>query len=204
MHSTTVMSLQRRIEMTIWSSYSQRDCFGCVNKGQYSEDCHKRLTCKTCGNTHPVILHYSPKDTKEPSNQEELGEMKNCEEAETIPKQAVSNCSSVCHSIGERGSLTNLMFVSVWTYHKDSLQREIVVYALLDEATDTTFIRFKTPHDPGLTGNEVKLHLFIMLGKTEITVEKTTGLVVKRIGKRVEIALTKTQMIETPLALQKK
>ena len=79
-----------------------------------------------------------------------------------------------------------------------------MVYALLDEATDTTFIRFKTPHDPGLTGNEVKLNLFIMLGKAETTVEKTTGLVVKRVGKRVEIEVTKTQMIETTLALQKK
>ena len=57
----------------------------------------------------PSDSSLQSKDTKEPSNQEELGEMKNCEEAETIPKQAVSNCSSVCHSIGERGSLTNSM-----------------------------------------------------------------------------------------------
>lgn len=43
-----------------------------------------------------------------------------------------------------------------------------------------------------LTGTEVKLNLFTMLGKEEITVEKTTGLVIKRIDKRVEIELPKT------------
>lgn len=58
-------------------------------------DCRKRLTCKTCGNPHQTILHYNPKDAKEPSNKEELGGMNNREEAETNLHQAVSNCSSV-------------------------------------------------------------------------------------------------------------
>ena len=158
-------------------------CFGCLNKGHHSKDCRKRLKCKTCGNKHPTILHYSPKDAKEPSNHEKT---------ETNPEQAVSNCSSVCHSIGERGSITNSMIVPVWICHKDSPQREVMVYALLDEASDTTFIKLKTLRDLGLTGTEVKLNLFTMLGKEEITVEKTTGLVVKRIDKRVEVELPKT------------
>ena len=167
-------------------------CFGCLNKGHYSKDCRKRLTCKTCGNKHPTILHYIPKDAKEPSNQEELRETRNHEEAETNPEDAVSNCSSVCHSIGERGSITNSMIVLVWICHKDSPQREVMVYAVLEEASDTTFVKLKTLRDLGLTGTEVKLNLFTMLGKEEITVEKTTGLVVKRIDKRVEIELPKT------------
>ena len=118
--------------------------------------------------------------------------MKNREEAETNSEQAVSNCSSVCHSVGERGSITNSMIVPVWIYHKDSPQKEIMVYALLDEASDTTFIKLKTLRDLGLTGTEVKLNLFTMLGKEEITVEKTNRLVVKRIDKRVEIELPTT------------
>ena len=167
-------------------------CFGCLNKGHYSKDCRRRLTCKTCGNTYPTVLHYNPKDAKTLSNQEEPGETKNREEVETNSEQAVSNCSSVCHSIGNRDSITNSMIVPVWVYHKDSPQKEIMVYALLDEASDTTFIKLKTLPDLGLTGAEVKLNLFTMLGKEEITVEKTTGLVVKRIDKRVEIELPKT------------
>ena len=68
-------------------------CFGCLNKGHYSKDCCRRLTCKTCGNMHPTVLHYNPKDAKTPSNQEELGEIKNRKEAETNSEQAVSNCT---------------------------------------------------------------------------------------------------------------
>ncbi|XP_015776464.1 PREDICTED: uncharacterized protein LOC107354491 [Acropora digitifera] len=166
-----------------WFDIRDRDYQQCrMRICHHSKDCRKRLTCKTCGNKHPTILHYSPKDTKEPSNHEET---------ETNPEQAVSNCSSVCHSIGERGSITNSI-VPVWICHKDSPQREVMVYALLDEASDTTFIKLKTLRDLGLTGTEVKLNLFTMLGKEEITVEKTSGLVVKRIDKRVKIELPKT------------
>ena len=62
----------------------------------------------------------------------------------------------------------------------------------MDDASDTNFIKAKTLHDLGLKGTEVRLNLFIMLGKEEITIEKLTGLVVKRVDKRVEIELPKT------------
>ena len=78
------------------------------------------------------------------SNQKELGEMQNHEESETNSEQAISNCASVCHSIGEGDSITNSIIVPVWIYHKDSPQKEVMVYALLDEASDTTFIKLKT------------------------------------------------------------
>ena len=100
-------------------------CFGCLNKGHCSKDCHKRLTCKTCGNMHPTVLQYNPKDTKMRSNQKELGEMQNHEESETNSEQAISNCASVCHSIGEGDSITNSIIVPVWIYHKDSPQKEV-------------------------------------------------------------------------------
>ena len=63
------------------------------------------MTCKTCGNTHPTIIHYNPRDAKAPSNQEEPGEMKNREEAETNSEQAVSNCSRIAiQSVNETAS----------------------------------------------------------------------------------------------------
>lgn len=57
------------------------------------------------------------------------------------------------------------MIVPVWIYHKGGPQREEMVYGLLDEAGDTTFIKLKTHCDLGLTGTEVKLNVFTMLGK---------------------------------------
>jgi len=167
-------------------------CFGCLSKGHISKDCRKRLTCKTYGNSHPTILHYNTKDAKEPKGPGETGAMESRVETETNPDQAISNCSSVCHSVGERSSVTNSLIVPVWLHHKDSPQKEVMVYALLDDASDTTFIKAKTLCDLGLKGTEVKLNLFTMFGKEEITVEKLTGLVVKLVDKRVEIELPKT------------
>ena len=83
------------------------------------------------------------------------------------------------------------MIVPVWLQHKDSPQKEVMVYALLDDASDTTFIKSETLRDLGLKGPEIKLNLFTVLGKEEISVEKISGLVVKRIDKRVEIELPK-------------
>ena len=83
------------------------------------------------------------------------------------------------------------MIVPVSIHHKDSPDKEVLVYALLDDASDSTFIKSETLHDLGLKGPEVKLNLYTMLGKEEICVEKICGLIVKRMDKRVEIELPK-------------
>lgn len=113
-------------------------CFGCLNKGHISKDCHKRLTCKTCGTLHPTSLHFNTKDDKELKGPEGTGAMESRVGTETNPDQAICNCSSVCHSV-ERISVTNSLIVPVWLHHKDSPQREVMVYTLLDDARDTTF-----------------------------------------------------------------
>ena len=75
------------------------------------------------------------------------------------------------------------MTVPVWLHHKDSPDKEVLGYALLDDASDSTFIKSETLHDLGLKGPEVKLNLYTMLGREEICVEKVSGLVVKRMDK---------------------
>ena len=67
-----------------------------------------------------------------------------------------------------------------------------MTYALLDEASDTTFIKSEVLKNLGLKGPEVKLNLPTMLGRQEIPVEKISGLVVETIDERVEIELPKT------------
>ena len=80
----------------------------------------------------------------------------------------------------------------MWLHHKDSPKREIMTYALLDEASDTTFIKSEVLKNLGPKGPEVKLNLSTMLGRQEIPVEKISGLVVETIDERVKIELPKT------------
>ena len=157
-------------------------CFGCLSKGHYSKNCHKRLTCEKCKRPHPTILHYDSQDDKE---------SKDSEKTNFKPDQLSSNTSHVCHTVGEGSTVTNSMIVPVWLHHKDSPDKEVLVYALLDDASDSTFIKSETLRDLGLKGPEVKLNLYTMLGKEEIHVEKISGLIVKRLDKRVEIELPK-------------
>ena len=157
-------------------------CFGCLSKGHYSKNCRKRLTCEKCKRPHPTILHYDSQDDKE---------SKDSENTNFKPDQLSSNTSHVCHTVGEGSSVTNSMIVPVWLHHKDSPDKEVLVYALLDDASDSTFIKSETLRDLGLKGPEVKLNLYTMLGKEEIRVEKISGLIVKRLDKRVEIELPK-------------
>lgn len=158
-------------------------CFGCLGEGRYSKDCRKRLTCQKCGKPHPTLLHYDPKDDKKQKDQEKI---------EAHEDHDSSSVSSVCpHTVGDRGSVTNSMIIPVWFHHKDNPQREVLVYALLDDASDTTFIKSETLRELGLCGPEIRLNLHTMLGKEEISVEKINDLVVKRVDKRVEVELPK-------------
>ena len=104
-----------------------------AGKGHYSKDCGKRSACHKCGKPHPTVLHYDPKDDKELLNQEKI---------EVYEDRGSSNVSSVCrHTLGDRANMTNSMIIPVWLHHKDNPHREILVFALLDDASDTTFTK---------------------------------------------------------------
>ena len=155
-------------------------CFGCLQQGHLSIDCKRRLTCQKCKKPHPTTLHYeTTKQAKEPQK----GMRK-----EDISIPAISNCSST----DSQRVVINSLIVPVRLHHKDSPKREIMIYALLDEASDTTFIKSEVLKNLGLKGPEVKLNLSTMLERQEIAVEKISFLVVERIDKRVEIELPKT------------
>ena len=116
-------------------------CFGCLSKGHYSKNCRKRLTCQKRKKPHPTILHYDSQDDKD---------LKDSEKTHANSDQPASNTSHVCHTVWEGSSVTNSMIVPVWLYHKDSPDKEVLVYALLDDASDSTFIKSETLHDLGL------------------------------------------------------
>ena len=137
-----------------------------------------------CGKPHPTVLHYDPNDDKELGNQEKIEVHEDC---------GSSNVSSVCHqTVGDQANVTNSMSIPVGLHHKDNPQREILVYALLDDASETTFDKSQTLRDLGLCGPDIKLNLHTMLGKEEIIVERMNNLVVKRVDKRVAVELPKT------------
>ena len=156
-------------------------CFGCLRVGHLARDCRNRLICKECKKSHPTSLHY-PFQIKEDTSNDERKE---------IEDKSVNNCTNICKDEGSCG-ITKAAIIPVWLRHKDNPVKEVMVYALLDNASDSTFVKTSVLNELEVKGTDVSLDLFTMLGKQEISVQKIEGLVVSRMDRRVEIQLTKS------------
>ena len=168
-------SLQARIAFVRESGL----CFGCLKGGHLSRACTTRLKCGTCAKPHPTSLHDDSKN-KEGSTRE------GCSSNESTTPEAVSNCANAPDS-----NVINSMIIPVWLHHKDRPQSEVLVYALLDNASDTTFVKSSVLKKLGVEGPEVNLKLYTVHGRTEIPVQKVDGLMVERFDKRVQTVLPK-------------
>ena len=149
-------------------------CYSCLRGGHLSKNCKHKLTCNECKKPHPTSLHYPPKVKQREDSKEPKGEERNA-----------NSCASVSQSSKNRENVTNCMILPVLLHHKDNPDVEIMVYALLDDASDTTFVAEKALEDLGITGTEVKLNLFTMLGKEEIPTQRVDDLVVRHVDKKV-------------------
>ena len=175
-------SVEDRVKFVMYNGL----CFGCYGNNHRSKDCKSRHKCKECGKRHPTTLHQ---DYPTLNSQDKTGA-----NSRQVTDQAVhvSNCANTWDTDSLDNHVINSMIVPVWLHHKDDPQHEVMVYALLDDASDTTFIRTSTLQALGINGAEIKLNLYTMHGKAEIPVQRIDGLVVKRLDKRVEISLPKT------------
>lgn len=121
-----------------------RLCYSCLGRGHLSKNCKRKLTCKECKKPHPTSLHYPPKEKQPEETKKSKDESKDA-----------NSCASVSQSSKNCGDITNCMILPVLLHHKDNPDREIMVYALLDDASDTTFVAEKVLEDLGITGIEV-------------------------------------------------
>ena len=81
------------------------------------------------------------------------------------------------------------MIVPVILRHEGNPGIEVKVYALLDDASDTTFIKSSGKETLGVQGVDTALILSTMLGREEIQVSRVDGLVVERLDRKVQVQL---------------
>ena len=85
----------------------------------------------------------------------------------------------------------------VFVSHRDYPKKEAKVYALLDDASDTTFVTTKVQQALGIEGVETELTLSTMSGKEVISVSRIDGLVAERLDRRAKVDLPKTYAKES-------
>jgi len=81
--------------------------------------------------------------------------------------------------------------VPVVLYLKDNPGNKVRTHALLDDASDTTFIMNKLKNKLGIEGVSTSLHLCIMHGCEVVPVSRVDGLVVERPNRRAKVDLPK-------------
>ena len=176
-------------------------CYGCFKKGHMSASCPARFTCGECGGRHHTLLHrmkHRPEsrnpqsDSKSPANQQ-ASSNKDAPSKNPVAGFASSNAISQAHNAvaDPVHIVTNCGIVEVVLFHKDNPEKEMKVYALLDDASDTTFVTTQVQQELGIEGVKTSLDLSTMLGREKLMVERVDGLVARRLDGRTQVELPK-------------
>ena len=128
-------------------------CYSCFKRGHMSAGCLGRFTCEECGRCHHTLLHgVKPKSSnpqphiKEKSSglqpQKKEPQKEASSESKPAPESSNSNAISTAHSSvpGNASLITNCRIVLVDLFHKANPEKQIKMYALLDDASDMTFV----------------------------------------------------------------
>ncbi|KAJ8038832.1 hypothetical protein HOLleu_16372 [Holothuria leucospilota] len=160
-------------------------CYGCLRHGHRSKFCRNRLLCKKCSKHHPTSLHGDVK-VKNAQNGGRTGN----QQSKCIGTQTSEVHSGLSNMSGTSSVSMSSLTVPVYVSHKDSPGKEILVYALLDTQSDTTFVSDRTCELLGIEGTETLLKLSTMSGKNQvINTNRVDGLVVRGYKDLLQIPL---------------
>ena len=160
-----------------------RICFGCLRYGYVSRRCRNRKVCKTCSMPHPTVLHDESKISPKHSREDQARVVQSAE--------ATSSCTSTCNVTGTTDTITNSMIVPVRIYHQDNAEQQVVIYALLDPASNGTFIKESILEELQVNGAETQLKFNTMHGSEVVPTRRVGGLIVERMDREVHIELPK-------------
>ncbi|KAI5085315.1 hypothetical protein C0J45_23790, partial [Silurus meridionalis] len=190
--------MEKPVEERVKFVQSERLCFGCLKTGHNSKSCTARSLCDKCGKSHPTCLHqdrenkYSGPKVKD--NQEQSNAIP-CPVGRTSDLQTIKESKSVTSNriIQERNITHTSSIIPVYISTTAEPEKEILVYALLDTQSDTTFILKDTAETLNIKKESVKLKISTITSKTKVvSSQKLNGLQVRGIRSEVRIKLPTT------------
>ncbi|KAM7416948.1 hypothetical protein PAMA_018837 [Pampus argenteus] len=160
-------------------------CFGCLQSGHRSKDCERRQTCNICEKKHPTCLHDNrTKETRMLTKANGAGDYDKLKDKGTEWRQdkemkpsfeATSN--RVIQNLKDTHTST---IIPVWVSTTSEPDCEILVYALLDTQSDTTFLLEETAKALHAKNEPVQLRLSTMASRnTIVPCRRVTGLQVR-------------------------
>lgn len=118
-------------------------CFGCLKVGHSSKACAARSVCERCEKRHPTCLHQdrerSPTSQSHQLQQAVSGEPAESKHEQPNERVEVQQATSN-RVIQQDGNTHTSSILPVYVSSTANPEKEILVYALLDTQSDTTFI----------------------------------------------------------------
>lgn len=170
---------EKTVQDRIKFAQAEKLCFGCLKGGCHLKKCDERSTCEKCQRRHPTCLHddkfIERKRAIPATNDNSQDKAENTEEGDN-PAAAISNRVTQT----TLNTLTSSI-LPVWVSSRTDPDREVLVYALFDSQSDTSFILDEIAHDLDIDKSKVNLRLSTMSAKsTVIACEKLVNLQVRR------------------------
>lgn len=132
-------------------------CMGCgVTDLHQVKDCPERKICKECEGRHLTCLHYPKKPP-------------------VFRDEGTARCTTVC-SIPDQNGRDHCMIVPVWVRHTDKPNDECLVYAVLDDQSNVSFMSEKLRDKLKVEGTTTNLLLTTMHGSSNVESKKVRGL----------------------------
>ncbi|XP_051816280.1 uncharacterized protein LOC127537608 [Acanthochromis polyacanthus] len=174
-------------------------CFGCLKSGHHSKNCEKRSVCDTCKKKHPTCLHedrakedgkkeHWDGEQKEGGKHVKLKERTEVKQTDEMPSEATSH-----RVVQDIDSTHTSSVMPVWLSTTSNPENEVLLYALLDNQSDTTFILQEKADNLDTQKFPVQLKLSTLSSRdTIIPSQKLTGLQVRGFYSSKKIALPAT------------
>ena len=159
----------------VWTNYL---CYGCLCPGHRTRFCRNRILCKRCSKNHPTSLHgyvYKPEDKKS-NTLDETGDSTSSAQAQSteVPTEGnkvdpkVTQIHGVTLMTGSNSANKSSLILPVWISHRDNPDNELLIYALLDTQSDTTFVIDDTCQALGVEGLKTQLILSTIFARNQV------------------------------------
>ncbi|KAG1940147.1 hypothetical protein F2P79_016875 [Pimephales promelas] len=139
---------------------SEKLCFGCLSPGHQSKSCSNRMVCDSCSKRHPTCLHEERLKGAQ--------ELKKERSKEGIHPQDVTKETTSNRVVQDTNSTQTSAIVPVYVSTPSDPDKEVLVYALLDSQSDSSFILDEVAGVLDTNTEQVKLKLSTMSSKGTI------------------------------------
>ncbi|XP_067332746.1 uncharacterized protein [Channa argus] len=181
----------------------KRMCFGCLKPGHHSKVCERRSICDTCKRKHPTCLHEDRTTTDGKKEQQMVkltDNRKNVKEKErsgevmqSLQKDEMSNEAISNRLFQDESNTHTSTVVPVWLSTTSDPENELLVYALLDNQSDTTFILKERAETLNTQREPVQLKISTLSSRnTVIPSQRLNGLQVRGFYSSKKIPLPTT------------